>query len=107
MANALSGYYCAIPCQVTDETYIKVRGKWVYLYRAVDRGGQTLDLISLKRGNFQTGSWHKRYPRSYCHRQKWSQFGWPEKLNVILKYTGGGRIIEIVQSIYLNHCMAG
>ena len=26
-----------------DETYIKVRGQWVYLYRAVDKAGQTID----------------------------------------------------------------
>ena len=26
-----------------DETYIKVKGKWVYLYRAIDKHGQTLD----------------------------------------------------------------
>ncbi len=26
-----------------DETYIKVRGAWVYLYRAVDKQGFTVD----------------------------------------------------------------
>jgi hypothetical protein len=26
-----------------DETYIKVKGQWVYLYRAVDKEGQTVD----------------------------------------------------------------
>jgi transposase, IS6 family len=33
-----------------DETYIRVKGKWVYLYRAVDATGQTIDfLLSPKR----------------------------------------------------------
>ena len=33
-----------------DETYIKVRGQWVYLYRAVDKAGQTVDFfLSRKR----------------------------------------------------------
>jgi len=27
-----------------DETYIKVKGQWKYLYRAVDSQGNTLDL---------------------------------------------------------------
>jgi transposase-like protein len=28
-----------------DETYIKVRGSWVYLYRAVDKAGRTVDFF--------------------------------------------------------------
>ena len=33
-----------------DETYIRVKGRWTYLYRAVDKQGQTVDfLLSEKR----------------------------------------------------------
>jgi transposase-like protein len=28
-----------------DETYIKVKGRWLYLYRAVDKTGQTVDFL--------------------------------------------------------------
>src|SRR5580693_8266516 len=28
-----------------DETYIRVKGKWVYLYRAVDSTGATIDFL--------------------------------------------------------------
>ena len=32
-----------------DETYIKVRGQWVYLYRAVDKQGRTVDFLLSRR----------------------------------------------------------
>src|ERR1700758_2807879 len=32
-----------------DETYLKVRGQWVYLYRAVDKEGRTVDFLLSKR----------------------------------------------------------
>jgi transposase, IS6 family len=33
-----------------DETYIKVKGEWKYLYRAVDSDGNTIDfMLSAKR----------------------------------------------------------
>ena len=32
-----------------DETYIKVKGEWKYLYRAVDKQGNTVDFLITKR----------------------------------------------------------
>lgn len=34
-----------------DETYVKVKGRWTYLYRAVGKEGNTLDfMLSERRG---------------------------------------------------------
>src|SRR6201984_2283721 len=32
-----------------DETYIKVKGRWTYLYRAVDKQGRTVDFLLSER----------------------------------------------------------
>jgi len=28
-----------------DETYVRIKGEWKYLYRAVDNEGQTVDFL--------------------------------------------------------------
>ena len=45
-----------------DETYVKIRGEWCYLYRAVDRAGRTVDLQAerqarcpCRKGDFSEG----------------------------------------------------
>ncbi|NKB79773.1 DDE-type integrase/transposase/recombinase [Ochrobactrum daejeonense] len=40
-----------------DETYLKVRGNWTYLYRAVERDGRTLDLMPSERRNPAAAYW--------------------------------------------------
>ncbi|WP_141540855.1 DDE-type integrase/transposase/recombinase, partial [Bacillus cereus] len=36
-----------------DEIYIKVKGKWCYLYRAIDQKGYTLDIQLRKTRDYQ------------------------------------------------------
>jgi putative transposase len=95
---------------VTDETYIKVRGKWTYLYRAVDRDGQTLDfMLSERRDTAAVRRFFKRavgtngVPDRIALDKSGANLAGLQSLNVILKFTGVGRIIGIVQSKYLNN----
>ncbi len=55
-----------------DETYIKVKGEWKYLYRAVDSNGNTIDFYFSEKRNKQAaknffkkalGSIHNQQPR--------------------------------------------
>jgi transposase-like protein len=39
-----------------DETYVKVKGRWCYLYRVIDSAGTTIDfLLSALRAVLQIG----------------------------------------------------
>lgn len=90
-----------------DETYIKVRGKWKYLYRAVDTGGQTIDfLLTAKRDAAAA--------RRFFHKAI-RQHGEPEVVTIdksgantaALAELNAGReddeCIEVRQNKYLNN----
>ena len=44
-----------------DETYVRIRGQWKYLYRAVDKAGNTVDFLLTARNAGIT-----RQPRASC-----------------------------------------
>lgn len=49
-----------------DETYVKVKGKWHYLYRAINKQGETLDFyFSLQRNKDAAYQFLKRCLRGY------------------------------------------
>lgn len=93
-----------------DETYIKVRGKWTYLYRAVDRDGQTLDFMlserrdtAAARRSFKRAVGTNGIPERIVIDKSGANLAGLQALNVILKFTGIDRTIGIVQSKYLNN----
>ena len=52
-----------------DETYVKVAGRWVYLYRAIDQYGQVIDvLVSEKRDLAAT---RRFFTRALDHGTLW------------------------------------
>jgi len=54
-----------------DETYIKVKGKWKYLYRAVDKDGLTIDfLLTAKRDKKAALRFLKKAVRRNCEPEK-------------------------------------
>ncbi|CAI8901649.1 transposase [Bacillus sp. IT-79MI2] len=49
-----------------DETYIKVKGKWCYLYRVIDKEGHTLDIqLRKKRDNQAAYAFMKRLVKTF------------------------------------------
>ena len=57
-----------------DETYIKLKGKWVYLYRAIDKEGNTIDfLLRAKRDTTAAKAFF---------RKAFKENGRPDKVNI-------------------------
>lgn len=95
-----------------DETYIKVKGEWMYHYRAVDRDGQTLDFMLSERRNkpaarrfFRRAIDNNGVPDRIVIDKSGANLAGLEAVNVILKFTGTGQTIKIVQVKYLNNIL--
>ena len=80
-----------------DETCIKVRRKWTYLYRAVDRDGQTLDFrLSEHRDTAAARRFFKRavgangVPERIAIDKSGANLAGLQSINVILEFTGAG-----------------
>ena len=88
-----------------DETYVRIRGKWKYLYRAVDKAGDTVDfLLTAKRD--------RRAALCFL-RKAIGRHGAPEKIRIDKSGANAAAIesynkeheadIEIRQVKYLNN----
>ena len=95
-----------------DETYIKVKGQWTYLYRAVDRNGETLDfMLSERRDLAAARKFFRRaiaangVPDRVVIDKSGANLVGLQAVNVILKFTGTGKTIKILQVKYLNNIL--
>jgi putative transposase len=95
-----------------DETYIRVKGRWTYLYRAVDRDGQTLDfLLSERRDLAAARRFFRRaiatngVPDRVVIDKCGANLAGLQAVNVMLKFTGKGQTVRILQVKYLNNIL--
>ncbi|MDQ3234985.1 MAG: IS6 family transposase [Pseudobdellovibrionaceae bacterium] len=88
-----------------DETYVKVKGKWKYLYRAVDKEGNTVDyLLTAKRDRKAAQRFLSRAIRSNDEPIKITIDKSGANAAGIETYNEGeGTDIEIRQNKYLNN----
>jgi transposase-like protein len=88
-----------------DETYIKIKGQWKYLYRAVDKEGQTIDFLL-------TAHRDKKAAKRFLKKAV-SQHGLPDKITIDKSGANAaaiealkeetGQEIKIRQIKYLNN----
>ena len=89
-----------------DETYIRVKGEWKYLYRAVDKFGKTIDFLLTEQRD-------EKAARTFLNKAIGRHGGAPEKITIdgsaaneaaIKNYNEDhGVTIEIRKTKYLNN----
>ncbi|WP_299948636.1 IS6 family transposase [uncultured Ruegeria sp.] len=102
-----------VPCDCSwrmDETYIKVKGAWVYLYRAVDKHGKTLDFMLSERRNKPAATKFlarmlevNGLPRKIVIDKSGANTAGLKAINKMLKGFGCPIPIEMVRRKYLNN----
>ena len=92
-----------------DETYIKVKGKWKYFYRAVDSNGDTIDfMLSSKRDRKAAkrffkkalSSNHNQIPRVITVDKNPA---YPPAIDELKNEKNLFKNVEIIQTMYLNN----
>jgi len=93
-----------------DETYVKVKGQWTYLYRAVDKFGNTLDfMLSEHRDEAAATAFFKQaidangFPGKVVMDKSGANYAGLENINMLLMLAGLISFIEICQVKYLNN----
>ncbi|MFK5979543.1 MAG: IS6 family transposase, partial [Rhizobiaceae bacterium] len=93
-----------------DETCIKVKGKWMYLYRAIDKYGKTLDfMLSRRRVKaaarlfFRCAIETNGLPSRIVIDKSGANLAGLERINVGLKFSRTKQRIEILRVKYLNN----
>src|SRR5918911_5548995 len=90
-----------------DETYIKVKGQWVYLYRAVDKAGRTVDfLLSKKRDIAAAKRFFSRAMRQHGAPRVITLDGYAASHRAVAKLKAVGtlpRQVQVRSCKYLNN----
>ena len=93
-----------------DETYVKVKGQWVYLYRAVDKFGDTVDfMLSEQRDEVDATTFFKQainnngFPHKVVMDKSGANYAGLENINMLLMLAGLISFVEICQVKYLNN----
>lgn len=93
-----------------DETYIKVKSRWVYQYRAIDKHGKTLDfMLSEQRDADASTAFFKRtietngLPEKVVIDKSGANFAGLRTMNMLFWLCGIYYFIDILQVKYLNN----
>ena len=94
-----------------DETYVKIKGKWYYLYRAVDKEGSTVDFLLCKHRD-KKAAWRflrkaigsNDLPEKTTIDKSGANTAALQQLNLVFLLAGlWHKVLEIRQIKYLNN----